>query len=459
MKSCSVSSLNMDPKNNRNCNEFGGLIGRLTEGSSIEDCYVSTITASRNGNNEYIGGLVGRLVAGDGSATTIKNCYVEGCAFKAKNTNLAGYIVGVNSATNGSFSNLYNYNVSFTGPTAYDSAVQGATASAANVTNGSIVSSLNVDNSKAWAQGTSSPVLGTFKGTTELKMLNYNIYFEIVNDTYYINNRRQKVMEMIQTCVDDYGVNVMALQEVRGTVWHDHITNFVNNNSNWSWTGYGRYGSTFGGWGGTDNDSFNLILYNTDVYSKVAEGHFWLSDTPDYESYDIYHCYNKRCVNWVGLKDKTTGKSFVVVDQHLEETRNDYAQNDAGHTLTPEDGPAARINQANLICDRMANYVANGTPVILAGDFNSSPGQGDAYETIIGRGYQCTRDYAQVADTHGAYTAFNRTDTSLFAKGDHIFTSAHCTAELYDVLSDEDIDPETGYHVSDHCPIIANIQY
>ena len=459
VKSCSVSSVNMDPKNNRNCNECAGLVGRLTEGSSIEDCYVSTITASRNGNNEYIGGLVGWLVAGDGSKTTIKNCYVEGCDFKAKNTNLAGYIVGVNSATNGSFSNLYNYNVKFTGPTAYDGGVQGATASADNVTNGSIVTALNVDNNKAWTQGTSSPVLGSYKGTTELKMLNYNIYFEIVNDTYYITDRRMKVIDMIQSCVDDYGVNVIALQEVRAQAWHNHITNFVNDNSNWSWTGYGRYGSTFGGWGGTDNDSYNLILFNTDVYSKVAEGHFWLSDTPDYESYDIYHCYNKRCVNWVELKDKTTGKSFVVVDQHLEETVTDGRANDAGITLTPEDGPTARINQATLICNRMADYVAAGTPVILAGDFNSAPGQGDAYETIIGRGYQCTRDYAQVADTHGAYTAFNRTDVDTFAKGDHIFTSANCTATLYDVLSDEDIDAATGYHISDHCPIIATIQY
>ena len=459
VKSCAVSSVNMDPKQNRNCNEFGGLIGRLTEGSTIEDCYVSTITASRNGKNEYIGGLVGRLVAGNGAKTTIKNCYVEGCDFKAKNTNLAGNIVGVNSATNGSFSNLYNYNVKFTGPTAYTSAVQGSTASADNVTNGSIVTALNVDNNKAWTQGANSPVLGSYKGTTELKMLNYNIFYEIVNDTYYINNRRQKVMEMIQTCVDDYGVNVIALQEVTAKVWYNHMNSFTSTNSNWVWTGYGRYGATMGTWNGTSNDAFNLILYNTDVYSKVAEGHFWLSDTPDYESYDIYHCYNKRCVNWVELKDKTTGKSFVVVDQHLEETVTDGRANDAGITLTPEDGPTARINQATLICNRMADYVAAGTPVILAGDFNSAPGQGDAYETIIGRGYQCTRDYAQVADTHGAYTAFNRTDTSLFAKGDHIFTSANCRASLYDVLSDEDIDNETGYHISDHCPIIATIYY
>ena len=222
---------------------------------------------------------------------------------------------------------------------------------------------LNVDNNKAWTQGTSSPVLGTFKGTTELKMLNYNIFYEIVNDTYYINNRRQKVMEMIQTCVDDMGVNVIALQEVTAKVWYNHMTSFVNSNSNWAWTGYGRYGATMGTWNGTSNDAFNLILYNTDVYSKVNEGHFWLSDTPDYESYDIYHCYNKRCVNWVELKDKTTGKSFVVVDQHLEETVTDGRANDAGITLTPEDGPTARINQATLICNRMASYVAAGTPV------------------------------------------------------------------------------------------------
>ena len=128
-------------------------------------------------------------------------------------------------------------------------------------------------------------------------------------------------------------------------------------------------------------------------------------------------------------------------------------------TSTQSIVPAARILQAQLICDRMQSYIDAGTPVILAGDFNSAPGQGDAYETIIGRGYQCTRDYALTSDTHGAYTAFNRTDVSTFAKGDHVFTSANCTATLYDVLSDEDIDDETGYHVSDHCPILAIIQY
>ena len=118
--------------------------------------------------------------------------------------------------------------------------------------------------------------------------------------------------------------------------------------------------------------------------------------------------------------------------------------------------------QSQLIIDRLEakSAAAGNLPIIYAGDFNASETlTDDAYNVFMNNGYQCTREFAQTADTHGGFNAFYRQDTSTFSRGDHVITSKYCTSTMYDVLTDIDIDDETGYHVSDHCPIVTTISY
>ena len=174
---CAVSNVVMDPKNNRNCNQFGGIVGYMTAGSSVSDCYVSTITASRNGNNQYIGGLIGQITSGTG--TSVTNCYIEGCNFKANASVTTGSIsIGSTGDADGTYSNLYYSNCSITGPST-NGGITGAKVSEANLTNGSTSWKLNTTNgtttnSLIWTQGEASPVLtySTTKGTVKVTYKN-----------------------------------------------------------------------------------------------------------------------------------------------------------------------------------------------------------------------------------------------------------------------------------------------
>ena len=463
VKNCQVTGSSLTTKQSRNCNEFGGLIGWLSEGGTVVNCFVSGMTNPSNTNSIHVGGLIGYIPESNSDSvdTTVKNCYVEGCTLNGKTALSA--TIGNAVASGEVFTNNYYYNCTLNGGT--ESGASGATKATSGLTDGTLVTSLNTTNgaaanTKSWVQGSTGPILNSSRsGSTTAKVVSFNVYYLTQNDSYPIANRQSKVIDLIDRCYDE-GVGVFGLQEVTG-IWYNYINNYVKNtNTNLVWSGYGRYGGTFGGFASgsnATNDSFNLILYDKTRYDKTDEGHFWLSDTPDSKSlfYDV--AYNYRVVNWVRLRDKTTGEEFVFCNAHLEDTKGTAIVNDWGYTIDSSCGPTARVKQAQVVCNEM-NQHATGLPVVIVGDWNSYNGT-DGYSTIISNGYQDLRKIAETADSCGSYNAWTRTDTSKFSFGDHIVANGLCTAILYDVLTDEDVDSATGYHISDHSPLYAEIRY
>ena len=456
VKNCSVKDCDFMTGHSYSGNEYGGLVGWLSEGGIVQNCYVSGIT---NTAGKYIGGLIGYVSNAESTkSTNIKSCYVENCKLRA--TESASGMLGFSDASDSVFENLYYYNCTLTGIT--DSGVAGIEVDTASwLTNGTLLTNLNkasLGTQKNWVQGSAAPTLNPkCNGTTEVKLLCYNIFYMIQNDTYPIKNRRDKVVEYMKKYVEQ-GVGVMALQEVKADVWYSHIKDFVDS-TGWKWSGHGRYGGTFEGYalGATEaGDSFNLIVYDPNQYDKVDEGYFWLSDTPGMKS-AFYTCAsNYRVANWIRLRDKTTGEEFIFADVHLEETQSSAVTNQWGYTIDSTSGAECRTKQAQLIVDQLAAK-ADGIPIIQAGDYNSPPGN-DAYNITLENGYQCVRNFAHVADVHGGYNAWIR-EIDKFAKGDHVFTSPLCTSDMYDVRAEDDVDIDTGYRISDHCAIYTTIQY
>lgn len=460
VKNCYVKDCDLTTKQSRNCNQYGGLIGWLTEGSTIQNCYVSGITNTVNTKCKKIGGLVGYISnVGATEPTTIKSCYVENCDFRANQE--ASGMIGTSDASNTVFEDLYYYNCVLTGTT--DSAVAGTEiTTSAELTDGTVMTQLNnasLGTIKNWKQGNSSPILNPdCNGTTEVKMLCYNIYYLAQDEAHPIENRRTKVLNYMKKYIDQ-GVDIMALQEVQANTWYSHLSEFVKQEG-WTWTGYGRFGGTFEGYavGATSaSDAFNLIIYNPEKYIKVDEGHFWASDTPEVKSAFYSLAYNYRVINWVKLRDRETGEDFIFADAHLEETRSGTQTNQWGYTLNASTSNECRVKQAQLISDQLAKQATGGIPIIQAGDYNAATGT-DPYNKILETGYQCVRNFSQVADTHGGYNAWTR-QIEKFAKGDHVFTSPLCTSNIYDVRAEDDIDVETGYRISDHCAIYTIIYY
>ena len=95
------------------------------------------------------------------------------------------------------------------------------------------------------------------------------------------------------------------------------------------------------------------IFYRTDKYEKLDSGSFWLSETPDEMSKD-WGAAHYRVATYVILKDRVSGKEFVVFNTHLDHVSEE-----------------ARINGIQVVLDKIAEF--GGLPAFLMGDLNAYP--------------------------------------------------------------------------------------
>ena len=101
------------------------------------------------------------------------------------------------------------------------------------------------------------------------------------------------------------------------------------------------------------------IFYRTDKYEKIDSGSFWLSETPEVMSKDWGAAHYRICT-YVILKDKISGREFVVFNTHLDHVSEE-----------------ARINGIQVVLDKIEEF--GGLPAFLMGDLNAYPDE----ETIL----------------------------------------------------------------------------
>ncbi|GAA0656513.1 endonuclease/exonuclease/phosphatase family metal-dependent hydrolase [Sphingomonas insulae] len=107
---------------------------------------------------------------------------------------------------------------------------------------------------------------------------------------------------------------------------------------------------------GGHGDEHMGIFYRPDRLTLLDHGDFWLSDTPDVPASISWGHPLPRMVNW-GRFQTRDGRRFVALDTH-------FPYRDA-------DEPA-REKAAALIVARLP-AIAGGDPVVLLGDFNTTP--------------------------------------------------------------------------------------
>lgn len=96
------------------------------------------------------------------------------------------------------------------------------------------------------------------------------------------------------------------------------------------------------------------VFYNTELYSLVDKGSFWLSETPEEMSKDWGSaCY--RICSYVILTDLATNKDFVVFNVHLDHISDE-----------------ARIKGVGVILDKISQF--GSLPSVIMGDFNAVEG-------------------------------------------------------------------------------------
>jgi len=286
--------------------------------------------------------------------------------------------------------------------------------------------------------------------TSDAKIMSYNVFWNTNDSATGITNRLSKIAGIITQEAPD----ILLLQEVStgNEGWVPQVVGFGNT------YGYGYYGYAHHTDKGIDSvagintanqsgdSEMTAILWNTSKYDCVERGHFWASSTPDVAGSlweGVETSVDKdypRCVNWVVLKDKTTGENLLVVNYHADP-----------YTET------MRNLSAQLIVEKTSQIAANYNEiaVIIGGDWNMQRGQ-TAYTTVTGNGYGDIQKEAATTTTQGSYNAWDREEAK-FGFGDYWFMSDDVEATLYDVV--DDYDSDSGKYLSDHSPIIAEIQY
>lgn len=108
---------------------------------------------------------------------------------------------------------------------------------------------------------------------------------------------------------------------------------------------------------GKEAGEFSALLWSEARFTAVAQGHFWLSPTPDQPGSKGWDSALARMASWARLRRIADGREFVVLNAHFDHI-----------------GRTARLESAKLIRSWLATQPGS-PPVLVTGDFNS--GEGD----------------------------------------------------------------------------------
>lgn len=177
------------------------------------------------------------------------------------------------------------------------------------------------------------------------------------------------------------------------------------------------------------DDSFNSegcpIFYNTELYSLVDKGSFWLSETPEEMSKDWgAACY--RICSYVILTEKATEKQFVVFNTHLDHISDE-----------------ARIKGVAVILDKIKQF--GSYPSVIMGDFNAEE-DSETYINVT-KDFLDARYETEKTDFSKTYQDWGSTgkqlDYFMISKSGFEVVEYDVVTELYD-----------GVYSADHFPIV-----
>lgn len=185
---------------------------------------------------------------------------------------------------------------------------------------------------------------------------------------------------------------------------------------------------------GKEAGEYSPVFWRKSRFALVDSGTFWLSPTPDQVSRGWDALYSRICT-WAKLRDQQTG---VVL--HFWNTHFDHR------------GVEARKHAAALLLERMKPVLELREPIILLGDFNSTPDT-EAYATLIGGLNDSIK--LSVTPAYGPAGSTNRFDYNgeFVHRIDHIFLSHGIKVLKHGTLTDS----YDHRFPSDHFPVVARL--
>jgi endonuclease/exonuclease/phosphatase family metal-dependent hydrolase len=257
-----------------------------------------------------------------------------------------------------------------------------------------------------------------------VRAMTFNLRYASEQPPHAWSTRRPLVANVIRNHTPD----VIGTQEGL----YSQIIDIAGDLPDYDWIGQGRAGGT--------QDEYCAIFYRRDRFDRVAEGHFWLSDTPDVVGSMTWGNRYRRMTTWVRLKDHQTSRTLLVVNTHWD------------HEVAE-----ARQKSAELIRRRLTGFPAD-EPLLVLGDFNCAAGQSTPFATLLkGTGLVDTWEAARdrrpslPVNTYHAYRGIidvgERIDWVLARRPLIVNTTEIVTAG------------KAGQWPSDHFPVFAEISW
>ena len=168
------------------------------------------------------------------------------------------------------------------------------------------------------------------------------------------------------------------------------------------------------------------IFYNTEQFTLIDKGSFWLSETPDVMSKDWGSaCY--RICSYVILTENVSGKDFVVFNTHLDHVSDE-----------------ARINGIKVVLDKIQQF--GGLPAVIMGDLNAEVGS-ETYASVTEH-FLDAQLVAANAEENVTYQGWGEAEGKRI---DYFMVSmTGLQINSYDVLT----ETHDGVYSSDHNPIV-----
>lgn len=275
-----------------------------------------------------------------------------------------------------------------------------------------------------------APEQYTSSGTTDLKVLSYNIRKGNTPepDPYDSwNERRDNLVEYI----DGIDVDFLMVQEA-----YAFQLNYLANeleSGNFKYTGVGREDGVLSG-------EHSAVFFDSDRFEFITGGSFWLSETPNFP-FKSWGASNVRICSWGRFQKISSGDEVVVASVHY-----DF-------------GVDFQSNASILLNQRMAE-VSGGVPVILGGDFNMNRTMA-GYEYLENYGEKPL--FSSYHLVHGpgpheipTYNGFGDFDEDSKNMIDFVFVSGEIGVTSSEILQDTYIAEDGNVHYySDHFPVLT----
>jgi endonuclease/exonuclease/phosphatase family metal-dependent hydrolase len=187
---------------------------------------------------------------------------------------------------------------------------------------------------------------------------------------------------------------------------------------------------------GKRKGEFSAVFFQKDRFKRLEGGTFWLSLTPDVPG-PGWDAALPRICSWVKLGEVGSGRMLYVFNTHFDHR-----------------GREARRQSARLIVQKIEEISGGEGNIVLAGDFNLSPGSeaihhitrtfNDSYESSI------TPPYASTGTFHG-FTYDDRVRDRI----DYVFVSKGIRVLRYGALTDS----RDRAFFSDHLPVLVTLDF